>query len=512
MIPLLNPPHLTICISSHNFSVSRLSPRGRDICVEFARRFLAYKWESHRGQFLRVPAKVYASRTADNSVFRFHINSLPDFQRLLADRQMTGHLVSWNNAREYEPFKFEYKLRPEWKPRDYQIPAIDYLCRDKPIAKLVEFQTGDGKGLTSMFAIERRGERVVGVLKPKYIEKWQEEFIKTFANLDDSIVTVQGSKELKALLILAAEGALNDAIILISNATYRNWISEYEDYGPDILDRGYSCLPEDLFLHLQTGTRLIDENHEDFHFFFKLDTYTHVKSSISLTATLVSNDPTIKRMHELMFPYNQRMEKRQLHRYADVYAVAYQFKAPEKIRTTEYGQSTYSHTAFEKSLLKHLPTLRNYLNLIKWVLDNQYIHGRKPGERALVYAGSIAMCTKIVEFLKTCYPSLDIRRKVEDDPYENAVEPDICVSTLLSTGTAYDIPNLAVVLMTTAVQSVQSNIQALGRLRKREGEKTQFLFTFAENIPKHVEYAEQKRELFKDRARNFNLMPSGFAV
>jgi superfamily II DNA or RNA helicase len=487
--------------------------------MEFARRFIGYDWAKMGGQFVRTPSRVFASATADRSVFRFHINVLADFKRLLAEKHIEDQLVEWVVPRDYEAFPYEYVVKPTWKARDYQEKPIAYLCQDTPIAKLVELQTGDGKSLISMLAIAEKKWRAMGVLKPKYIEKWQEDFEKTYEDIKDKILVIQGSKDLKALLEMAANDTLTDPIILLSNATYRNWLSEYEEYGMYTLDMGYACLPEDLFLHTRTGIRLVDENHEDFHLFFKLDTYTHVKSSIALTATLIHKDPFLNRMYEIMFPPANRIEKRALVRYADVFNVIYRFKNPEKIRTEEYGKSTYSHTAFEKSIIRHVPTMKNYFSLIKSVVDVQFAKDRKPGEKCLIYAATVALCTKLTEYLKEQFPGLDVRRYVEDDPYENIIEAEVSVSTLLSAGTALDIPNLSVVIMTTALDSVQGNIQALGRLRKRDKTtevlfpgKTQFYFFTCEDIPKHVRYAEAKRILFQDRAASFNTYPTGFVA
>lgn len=503
--------HMRVKISSHGFSCSNMSSRGRDICFEFAKKFIAWEWKSVGGVFTRTPVKIYASALDDRSVIRFHINSLPAFKQALADRQTGEHLIEWVQADDYEPMKFDYKIKPNWKARDYQVPYIEYLSKPEPVAKILEFQTGHGKSMSALFAIANFGQRVVAVLKPKYLEKWTEDFLKTYEDFEDQVMVVQGSKDLKLLLIAAQEDNLPDAAILISNTTLRNWITEYETMGDDILEQGYACLPEDLFSHLKAGVRLVDEAHEDFHFFFKLDTYTHVKTSISLTATLVTKDPFIERMYETQFPATQRMPKLALDRYIDTVNLLYRLKAPEFVRTEEWGSSTYSHMAYEKSLLRHVPTLRNYLSLIKNTVDAGYIKDKQPGEKAIIFAASVDMCTRITDHLKQAYPTLDVRRYVEQDPYENAIEADIRVTTVLSGGTALDIPNLSFGLLTTALDSIQGNIQALGRLRKRDGKMLFYFFT-AENIPKHVKYAESKKILFGERAKTYREIASGQLV
>jgi hypothetical protein len=121
----------------------------------------------------------------------------------------------------------------------------------------------------------------------------------------------------------------------------------------------------------------------------------------------------------------------------------------------------------------------------------------------MVFAGSIDMCTRITERLKKEFPYLDVRRYVEDDPYENAIEADIRVSTVLSGGTAIDIPNLRTALMTNSIQSPVSNLQALGRLRQLKDRDVTFSYMVNIHIPKQVDYHNRKKELFADRAVSF---------
>lgn len=507
---------MRVTLATHNFSASNLKPQGRDLCFEFTRsKFLSWKWKSTHGIFTSSPDKVYASRLRDSSVFRFHINALDDFKHFLFDHHVNEQDVEWCILPVYEPMPAVFQVREKWVARDYQLPYVEYMASDEPRAKLLEFQTGKGKGLTSMLAVARRGHRLVGIIKPKYMVKWVRELREVYEGFNDSgIVVVGGSKELRALLHAQEEGTLSEAIILISSPTLRNWINEYEEFGDRFMreDKGYACSPPELFEHLRAGVRLIDEGHEDYHFFFKLDTYTHVPLSMTLTATLVNRDPFINKMYKVQYPEAQRMKKLALHRYVDSINVLYWLKEPDKVRTTEFGSMTYSHSAYEKSIIRHFPTLRNYFNLVKTVLDFGYIEGYKPGEKAIIFAYSVDMCTKLTKFLQDTYPHLDVRRYVEDDPYDNVIVADIRVTTIGSGGTALDIPDLAVALMTTAIDSLQANIQALGRLRERPGEKTSFYFLTAENMPKHMKYAAAKKKLLEERAKTYREIPSGCHV
>ena len=504
--------HMRVTISTHNFSVSKLSPRGRDVCNAFSKTFVAWGWEEVGGRYSKIMKKVYASALVDRTIYRFHINGLDKFRKLLADFQMNGSLVEWVEAPEYEPVKVEYNVKPHVMPRDYQVPVIDYLVQKKPAAKLVELQTGDGKGTVSLLAMAKLGTRTVGIIAPKYLTKWRDEIVSIYEDFEDEVMIVRGNQHLCALLDLAREERLTEKVILISSSTLRNWITRYELHGNATLDMGYCCLPQDLFQYLGAGVRLIDECHQDFHFYFKLDTYTNVPCSISLSATLINKDAFIVEMYSVMFPLNNRMAKRELNRYTDAFAVHYQIKDARFIKTTYFGSSNYSHNAFEESILKSYLMTMNYFAMVGTILDISYFRNKLPEDKAIIFCASIEMCTRLTEWLKKKYPENDVRRYVEDDAYENAIDADIRVTTIGSGGTALDIPGLSTAIMTTCILSEQANVQALGRLRKRVAGKTEFYYLVADNVPKQVQYHNAKGDLMKERAKSFKNLNSGFSV
>ncbi len=510
MQPVL--PHMKVVVSSHNFSVSRLSPRGREICIIFAKGFVAWGWEQTGGRYTKVMTKIYASAMDNRTTFRFHINALPDFKKLLANYELNAPFVEWLDSPTYEPVKVEYKVKPHVVARDYQIPVIEFLTQPTPPAKLVELQTGDGKGTVSLLAMAKLGSRTIGIIAPKYLIKWKDEINSLYEDFKDEVMIVRGNHHLCALLDLAREERLTEKVILISSSTLRNWITKYETHGDAILDMGYACTPDKLFEHLGAGIRLIDECHQDFHFYFKLDTYTNVPYSISLSATLINKDAFIVSMYNVMFPLKDRMQKRELNKYTDAAAVHYQIKDLSKIKTTYFGSSNYSHGAFEESILKNYLMTMNYFAMIDNILQISYFKNRLPVDKAIIFAASIEMCTRLTEWMKKKYPHLDIRRYVEDDPYENVIDADIRFTTIGSGGTAVDIPGLSTALMTTCVLSEQANVQAMGRLRKRMIGKTEFYYLVADNLIKQVQYHEAKQDLMKERAKTFRNINSGTTV
>ncbi len=505
--------HLQVTIYSHHFSVERLTPRGRWLCTEFAKKHVQYGWESARGFNRRVMLRVYAAATEDRLSYRFHINCLADFKLFITERFITDDLIQYVHEPLQAGAPVEFKVFDKWKLRDDQLPAVEYLDKPEPMRKFVDLQTGFGKSIISLISMARYGRRICIVIKPTYIDKWVGDVMDAYDIDPKDVIVVQGSASLMALLQLAKEGALTAKVIIISNSTFRNWVTAYEKYSTGLLEMGYACLPHQYGQFLDIGVRLIDEAHQDWHFTFKLDVYTHVPKAISLSATLIHKDPFMNKTYELAYPMSERFTGVPLSKYINSYAVHYRFNKPEKIRTVEYGRTTYSHNAFEESVMANEKVLQNYLNLLDYIIQIGYNANEREKKKLLIFAKTIALCTIIKDFLKQKYPTTDVRRYTGDDPYCDLMDSQICVSTLGSSGTALDIPNLTNVILTVAISSAQGNIQGLGRLRNlKDGSKTEFHYLVCNDIKKHIDYDEEKKEMLEKRAKSFSRIHSGFVL
>jgi len=504
---------LTITIYSHHFSVTNMTDKGKYICTGFSYKLVQYGFVPERGQMIRKPLRVFASSTYDKSEFRFHINSLQDFKEHLSLKNCRTESYYTRYADGYEPAPAVFTVKPEWVPRDYQVPIIEYLIQPEPISKLVGIRTGQGKGVCALLAMARIGLRTAIIIKPAYIEKWIDDVSKTYELEKDDVCLVKGSAALMNLIAIAQEDKLNAKIIIISNTTFNNWLKLYETYKEMSLDMGYGIKPYEFFSTLKIGVRLIDEIHQHFHGCFKTDLYTDVKTSIALSATMITDDPFIDKMHKLAYPLHTRYKDIGGDKYINSYAVHYRFNRPDFIRTTEFGSNNFSMSAVEKSIMKHVPTLRNYFDLICYIMDIGYMQSVRSKKRLLIFAYSVDMITSLVNHLRKKYPSYDIRRYVMEDDYDNLMQADICVSTLGSSGTAVDIPDLVSVILTTSINSIAANVQSLGRLRKLDGNTPVcFHYLVCDDIPKSVEYHLSKKEMLKERAATFLDIYSGYVI
>ena len=502
--------HLKIEIKSHHFTCFVVTPRGRDACISFSKYFIQFGLEKRRGRFFKKAQRVFAAATSDRNEFRFHINTYEEFKRHLLNNGITDNLISVLHVPVPESKDIVLKIRDGWKLREEQHAPYEYLINKDNKFKLLTLQTGKGKGFVSMSASSYIGKRMVIIIRPMFIDKWIKELCEVYDITIDNIMVVQGNDNLLALLELAKQDKIKEEIIIISNKTIQNWFKTYESEREYSLDLGYACLPDEMYGLLKAGNRLIDEVHMDIHLQCKIDLYTNVEDSISLSATLLSKDPFVKRMQEMLYPIKYRFDAGDLDRYIDTFAVVYAFENMNNIRYTQRGSSSYSHSAFEKSILRNRKTTLNYFNLIDHIANSSFYHLTRPVKRLLIFADTVIMCTLLVSFLKKKYPSKDVRRFCEGDPDINLYESEIIVSTIKSCGTARDIPDLTTVIMTVAIDSIQSNIQALGRLRKlKDNHDVNFFWFVCKDIPKHVEYHNKKEELMEERAKSFKLIQTG---
>ena len=497
---------LHITTGSHFFKTTNITPRARPVIDSYCKTLLQYGWQKERNKFIRVPLKVFAMATNERTEYRFHINLLQQFERHLERHAITGNMIKYDALPIPTPTKVELEMKSNWVLRDYQIPVVDYLISDNaPVAKFVNLPTGTGKGMVTLKAMSILGLRTLIVVKPMYLEKWAIELDEKFNILPEDITVIRGSSQLIDLLSLADSNEFTSKVILISSKTIANWLKLYEKYITETLEIGYACLPEDLCKILGIGILVLDEVHQEFHSNFKFLLTTNVFRSISLSATLISEDEFISKMYGVAYPTTSQYGGTAHNKYVNATAVFYRFKNPFKIKHQDYVSKNYNHHLLEQSVLKHHPTKINYLNLINDTFKGSYLQDYVPGQRCLIFCISIDMCDAVVKHLRNLYSHLTINRYVADDDFESLMNSDVSVSTLGSAGTAVDIPLLHTVILTIAVSSIQANIQSLGRLRAlKDGRNPRFLYFVCEDIKKHLDYHERKREMLSTRALNYN--------
>lgn len=495
---------------SHNFKITVLTSEFLSLVNTFANDYMQKGLvKVPRVGFLLKPIKIFGSATKDRIEFRFHINQLSSFRELVGIKNYNQHNYTITDHKLYKAHDIQCELKPEWQPRENQITAIDYLtnaevleavAKNEPVKKFLGLATGAGKGFLACRAISEYKKRTVVVVKPKYVQKWVEDIEKHFAKIKKhDIIVVQGSDALKKTIALATGGELVAKFIIISSNTLQNYIKLYEEFRKDFIALGYDCTPDVLFETLGAGVRLIDEVHESFHLYFKIDCFTNIPISISMSATLLNLDNFLEKMYYIAYPLQMRFKETGIKKYNRVRTLFYNLNNPERVKTSYPGNNNYNHNAFEEWILKNKQVKDNYFSLILHSIETSYMKNYQKGDRLAVFCSSIAMCTAVTQFLVNKYPSLLIRRFVEDDPDENLLYSDISVTSIQSGGTGHDIKQLTTCIMTINVNSIQSNIQTIGRLREITNRETNFIYFICQDIPKHLEYHDIKKKFLQSR-------------
>lgn len=507
--------HFRIRIYSHCFVVDRFSPVGRMLAVKFAQRCAQYELVNTAAGARQQLTRMFAASPYDRREYRFHINQLSQWREHLLFHNYSNPAVFDEIYVGLKPVDdMDFSTNPKYIANEEQVPLIEYSVKKQPTCKLIGLRTGGGKTVCALLSVAKIRKIPCIVIKPAYIDKWIGDLMNILQLKVEDIMVIQGSKHLTAFMTKVKTGELDYKAVIMSNRTYQLWIKLYEKYGEESFEMGYEVPPEQFYEHANVGIRLIDEVHQDFHLNFKIDLYTNVEYALSLSATLITRDPFLQNMYEVAYPLKDRCAIPALKKYVHSYAVHYGLRDAKHIRTSERGSTTYSHGAFEKSIIKNPVSLQKYLELIDYVLAIGYLKSTKIGKSALIFAYSIDMCTIITNYLKNKYKEFKVNRYVENDPYSDLMDGDMVVSTLGSSGTAIDKPNLTNVALTTAIDSLQSNVQSLGRLRELDGgaTKVEFHYFVCDDVQKHLDYHYRKVKLLDQRAKTFMDIYTGINI
>lgn len=496
-----------ITTGTHFFKITNISFSIKPVIMEYAKRFVVYRFfKDYRGTSKREATAVYGAATHDREEIRFHINQLKSFLEFLERRNYVKDNFIFVNKEIHTGVKYDIQTLPQWIERDYQIPVIDHLVKDEgSVSRIIKIHTGRGKTFSALKAIARLGTRFAVLIRPQYIDKWIGDITKYTDIQPEEILVVKGGKNLQLVTVMGSLGKLDPyKAIIISNKTYQYWLKDYERFKEGSLELGFSCYPEDFYETIGCGIRLIDEVHQDLHLQFKSDLYTNIPRSIALSGSFETRDPFIREIHNIMYPLDASYAGGDYVRYVTSTAAFFHFHNPEKININERGSNNYSHHAVEKSIRRDPFTLANYLRVLDDLVHEFFLKDYKPGERFAIYAQSIEMCTIMRNHLAKNLPHLDVRRFVEEDPEENLYDSDGRVTTIQSGGTAHDIEKLKTVIVTNAIDSLQSNIQVFGRVRDLPNMVTRFVYLTAANIPKQVDYHNNKKPMVLSRSKAYN--------
>jgi superfamily II DNA or RNA helicase len=357
--------------------------------------------------------------------------------------------------------------------------------------------------VTSMAAVARRGKRFAVIILGGYVDKWIGDITGILELEKKQIAIVQGTDSLIRSTLYPGSDVPTPPAFIISINTIQKWYKLYEENHRNPKLEEFGCKPWEFFEHLGIGTVVFDEAHQHPHAVYKCFAYMHVPLAVSLSATMLTKNPVLKKVQSMMYPLSARFEEIKMGRYITSWQCVYQITDFDRsrLRTTEWGSTSYSHVAYEQSILEHRTVLPQYLKMLVNLVKSTYIKEYIEKDKAIIFVARKSTAELLQKVFKKEWPERDIRTYLQEDGYENVIEADIIISTVLSGGTALDIPNLRRAYLTIAIDSPNSNAQVLGRLRNLKDRDVHFYWLTCSTIAKHEDYAAAKVELFKDRTK-----------
>lgn len=472
--------------------VTNLQVRHHIAFLDFEKRY-SVKGKVKKGRrWVEDITDIYAFHKDDLSEFRFHRGVLDDLKKFLLFNGFEYELIEQENHRGK---RVKFTVTSPKQPRLSQPIIVEYLSRNQH-TKICALQTGQGKTMCTLWSMANIGLRTAIMAKKSYLQQWKEVLEESMAFQPGDIMFVRDGKDLEKLFKLALVGQFKSKVLLVSVETIQSYINNY--LTNDTFR--YSVLPEDFVKVLDIGLKVLDESHQKFLLNLKIDCFFNFEQTISLTATPEKDQEDFDRIFDMVYPKEIRAPHIPYIKYINVGEVWYRNKSGFRLNTKARGPGTYSHIEFEKSLMQQKQAVLNYLKIIEECAGNFYSNGYKEGDKMLVLASSVEFCKIIANYLGTIYPDKMVGTYTAEDPMDNLKDLDIIVSTGLSAGTAVDISQLTLVIMTTAINSKQSNEQYLGRLRMLPDKRNPvFLYFVCQDIARHREYCAKKRKYFADK-------------
>lgn len=364
----------------------------------------------------------------------------------------------------------------------------DYICTHNTV--------------TASKAGELLGYRTIIIVLGRYKEKWRDDVLELYGP-DTNFILIKGLAHLLSIIEQAKEGQPVPDVIIVTTTTMQLYIKEWEKHqGKEIEGM---VPPEEMYEILKIGYRIIDEAHQHFHMVFKNDLYSNLYKAVYLTATLESNDKFIQAMYNLIWPRNMRGQAVKPAPYDKTTALLYQHLNPDRVRWK--SNQGYSHVMYEQSIWKHIPSRVEYLDMIGDVVEQKFLPLYEPGKKMLIFCSLVDTCKEVADYLNQRFKDKkwQISKFTAEDNKEIIDTNDITVSTLGKAGTALDISGLIVCFNTVALAEPKANLQAKGRLRdlsKKPGFEhivPEYIYTVATDIPRHVQYHQEKKMLFAGR-------------
>lgn len=489
---------ILITVYDLNFTVKFLDHKDFTVMGQILPMLVTYKFEYNKAmrRVIRVQDRMFY--TIIDGHYHFSIGMLKDFIVTLKRYGFKEEDLQIEYKYIKDPYKINIKFNKKLIPRDYQIKYIEAVKESKYKINLIDLNTGYGKTFIAVKLASELGYRIGLVIIPRYIDKWIGD-ITNYTNIKkEEIYIIKGNENITNLKNIDVN---KFKVFIFSLRTMTTYMKNYEDSVNNV-----SIIPDEINNLLKLGLLISDEAHQEFHALYKFCLYFNAKKMIALTATLTSNDNNVIKIQNIMFPPNSRISNIiDYEPYINVCSVRYEIDSMRGIKYLK--PQGYNHILFENSVLENKALTKSYLDMIYYYVNLSYLRKRLPGNKCLIFASSVGMCETIVNDLnkRLHKEHLLIRKYTQEDPYEHVIDSDICVSTMLSSGTAIDIKGLITVVQTVCVNSNIANIQSLGRLRRIDNQDVNFYYLYCGNIDRHNKNNKLRASMLHKHAKRIEM-------
>lgn len=498
-------------LQSHGFFVTPNGDRERRLLESFAMTLAQMETSTNprTGETVTEVKSIFAAWKEDRSEFGFMRECLSDFRSHLDFSGFPLKELEEEIVPIHPGIDILGDMKEEFKPREKQLPAVNFLSESDRLNRVIDAATGFGKsflGLNTSLSIKKR---TAFLMEPGHIKTWLMSIPQQTNLSTKDICVIQGSQSLRALMLLQQGGQNDYKLIFISAPTFREYIKSYESL--DGFD--YDVPPQELFEYLGIGTLIRDEVHEAIHQVVKQTIYINVARIVFLSATLVSDNQFINRIYEKIFPLADRW-KSEDNKHISCRSVLYDMYDP-KGKIKYMGFKGYSHVKYEQSIMKNKKVLEQYLSFISSMLYNSYVKTYQDGIKALMIFSTKEMCRLVTERIKRDYPQYTVGCYIHGAKDEELYERDVVISTPRGAGTGVDIPNLAVGWLTVGLSSTQLGRQIMGRLRsiaKYKDRAPLFLWLSNKQINSHKTYDTKRKNDVKFRSKDIRVVDTHFIL
>ena len=489
---------LLIEINSLNFTIkildSSMYPIIKQVCSRLTSHTLVFDKRTKR--YYKDEDKSFYTFDPNERIYRFPITILRDLLGTLGSNKISKDDIEFinNTAASYGAHVIKTTPNNKYVLRDYQEECLRLLNDNyKKKILLVDLHTGGGKGLILSRFIGDHKTRAMFLLLPKYIEKWKKDLHEYLNIEEDEIYVIQGDE---SLINLMEEQDLEYKVIIFSLTSLTYYLKNYE-----LKTVEYPVAPQNLMQHLNIGLLVNDETHQHFHAIMRAVSYFNTSFMVCSSATLDSNNTTMKNLYKLLVPYGNRISNLTEYKpYTDMYVVTYNMIITKAIK---YKRAKgYNHILYEQSLLNNSYLLNKYYEMIYFYLDKYYFKKRQPEDKLAIFFASIDMCNSFTNYMKEKHPDESIYRYIGGDDYGTMLNSNIIITNQGMLGTGIDIKNLTMVFQTVSMGSLQANLQNFGRLRKIEGKDTSYFYIYCRDIQNHRKLSKERFEALKDRCKS----------